>query len=126
MMNLRSTGRMYQSKILPGLSGFFASSDELVAEPFQNTRRLVLVEPCIEHSTAQSVCPGLANSPRITFAFRSVNGCGIVHPRPCSSATKFFGSSGNAVGTSRLMGYVRCGCVTCGHAGATTNRRAAV
>jgi hypothetical protein len=56
-----------------------ASAVELVAEPFQNTRRLV--ERCVEQSTAQSVCPGLANSPRMTLALLSVYGCGIVQPR---------------------------------------------
>jgi hypothetical protein len=91
-----------RSGLLPGLSGILASTPEFMALPFRKTRRLV--EPCMEHGTAQSVCPGLANSPRITFAFRSVNGCGIVHPRRSNSVTKSFDNSGNAVGGSRRTG----------------------
>src|SRR4051794_18091753 len=100
-MNFRSTDRINRS-ILPGVSGFLESSTEFVGTPFQKMRRRV--DPLVEHSTAQSVCPGFANSPRITLDFRLVYGCGIVHPRRSSSGSKFFGSSGNAVGGSRFIG----------------------
>ena len=64
------------------------------------------MDPGLEHSTAQSVCPGFKNWPRITFALRFVYGCGMVQPRRWSSAINLFGNSANAVGWSRNTGYV--------------------
>src|SRR6266446_2952046 len=84
------------------LAGFFS-------EPFQNTR--IVETPLTEHSTAQSVWPGLANSPLMTLFgfFADAASCGIVHPLLCSSWTRLAGSSGNAVGGSRTM-YVSSDC----------------
>src|SRR5579859_1000156 len=73
-----------------------------VSEPFQKTRIVEML--FTEHSTAQSVWPGLANSPLITLCGFFVYGvCGIVQPRRWSSRTTLPGSSGKAVGGSRTI-----------------------
>jgi len=60
--------------------------------------------PLTEHRTAQSVWPGLANSPRMTlFGFFVNTSCGTAHPRRWSSWTTLRGSSGNAVGGRRTI-----------------------
>src|SRR6516225_9382128 len=71
-------------------AGFFS-------ELFQKTR--MEETPFTEHRTAQSVWPGLANSPRMTLRGFFVYGvCGIVQPRRWSSRMTLRGSSRNADG----------------------------
>src|ERR1035441_7776392 len=68
-----------------------------VATPFQNT--YISRCPALEHNTAQSIWPGLANSPLITFARLLDSECwGMVHPRLSSAATTLTGSYENTAG----------------------------
>src|SRR5207249_3092867 len=76
--------------------GFFS-------EPFQNTR--IVETPLTEQSAAQSLCPGLANSPlMMLFGFFVTPSCGIVHPLRSNSLTRLAGRPRTAAGESRTIG----------------------